>query len=108
MGAPFLLTVLLVWASSCQAKGGSEINYDHTQLCQERVLIVMHGRLRDRMFEQTLRETTKILARLSSRLLVTSCSVRVKSDRGETFLFDDPEWICNREITEWTRYLLWL
>ena len=75
---------------------------------QERVLIVMHGRLRDRMFEQTLRETTKILARLSSRLLVTSCSVRVKSDRGETFLFDDPEWIFNREITEWTRYLLWL
>lgn len=81
----------------------------HTFDTQEKVLIVMHGRLRDRIFEQTLHETAKkMLVRLSSRLLVTSCSVRVKSDKGETFLFDNPEWICNREITEWTRYLLWL
>lgn len=35
---------------------------------QDRILITIHGNLRDRMFKQTLREATKMLARLSSRL----------------------------------------
>ena len=35
---------------------------------QERILITIYGNLRDRMFKRTLRETTKMLARLSSRL----------------------------------------
>lgn len=73
---------------------------------QEKILITVHGSLRDRTFKATLRETTKMLARLSSRLWVTNCFVRVKSGAGETFIFDDPEWIRNRGLTNWTQKIL--
>lgn len=74
---------------------------------QDRILITIHGNLRDRMFKQTLRETTKMLSRLSSRLWVLNCLVRVKSDMDETFIFDNPEWVRCREITDWASSLLW-
>jgi len=74
---------------------------------QDRILITIHGNLRDRMFKQTLCETTKMLARLSSRLWVLNCLVRVKSDMGKTFIFDNPEWVRHREITDWAPRLLW-
>ena len=74
---------------------------------QDRILITIHGNLRDRMFKQTLREATKMLARLSARLWVLNCLVRVKSDMGETFIFDNPEWVRYRERTDWAPSLLW-
>ncbi len=74
---------------------------------QPRILIAVHGALRDRMFVQTLRETTKMLARLSSRLWVRDCLIRVTSGMGQSFIFDSPEWILDREITDWTSKLLW-
>ena len=74
---------------------------------QEKVLITIHGNLRDRTFKETLREATRMLARLSSRLWVRECLVRVRSDMGETFVFDNPKWLCEREITDWARSLLW-
>lgn len=74
---------------------------------QERVLITVKGNLRDRLFKQTLKETTKMLARLSSRLWVLNCLVRVRSDMDETFIFNNPKWVYKREITDWARNLLW-
>ena len=74
---------------------------------QDRVLITIHGNLRDRLFKQTLHETTKMLARLSSRLWIRECLVWVKSDMGETFIFDNPEWVRRREVTDWASSLLW-
>lgn len=74
---------------------------------QDRILITIQGNLRDRLFKQTLMETTKMLARLSSRLYVNDCLVRVQSDMGETFIFDSPKWIRHRETTDWCRNLLW-
>lgn len=79
----------------------------HMFTTQDRILITVHGNLRDRLFKQTLRETTRMLARLSSRLWVLACLVRVRSDMGETFIFDNPKWLHEREITDWTRSLLW-
>ncbi len=73
---------------------------------QEKILITVHGNLRDRTFKATLRETTKMLARLSSRLWVRECLVRVRSDMGETFIFDNPEWVRNRDLTNWTQKIL--
>ncbi len=73
---------------------------------QSRILIAVHGALRDRMFRQTLHETTKMLARLSSRLWIRDCLVRVKSDTNQSFVFDNSEWIRDREITDWASKLL--
>lgn len=74
---------------------------------QERVLITVQGNLRDRLFKQTLKETTKMLARLSSRLYVCDCLIRVQSDMGEKFIFDNPKWVLHREVTDWARNSLW-
>lgn len=77
----------------------------HLFVTQERILITIYGNLRDRMFKRTLRETTKMLARLSSRLWIRNCFVRVKSDMGDTFIFDNPSWIHDRDLTDWTQKL---
>lgn len=73
---------------------------------QTQRLVVVHGELRDRLFEQTLRETTNWLARLSSRLCVTYCLVSVRDDQHRQFIFNDPEWIIKREVNNWTLELL--
>lgn len=73
---------------------------------QSCVLITIDGYLRDREFDQTLRETVKALARLSSRLWVKRCVVSV-SDWVRRFVFDDPHWVIAREQTSWARDLLW-
>lgn len=74
---------------------------------QPKVLITIQGSLRDRLFGQTLKETTKMLARLSAKLYVSDCLVKVQSDMNEKFIFDNPRWIQHREVTDWCRNLLW-
>lgn len=61
----------------------------------------MSGALRDADFEHALRDTTRMLARLSSRLWVANCLVSVSSD-GKQFIFNKPEWILDREAIGWT------
>ena len=73
---------------------------------QSRCLIVLHGGLRDRMFEQTLYETTKALSRLSSRLLVQECLITVNGF-DKDFLFNNPEWLQDNYDSTWTSDLLW-
>ena len=73
---------------------------------QTNTLITMYGALRDRTFEETLRETTKTLARLSSRLLVDECVVSVRSYR-DSFVFNNPEWMKNAYMSDWCEKFLW-
>lgn len=73
---------------------------------QSIVLITVEGSLRNREFHCTLQETTKMLARLSSRLRVRSCLVAVR-DGLNSFVFDNPEWVLWREQSDWTKDLLW-
>lgn len=68
---------------------------------QSEVLITLCGNLRDRTFEQTLRETTKALARLASRLDVETCLVSVESDYDQRFLFNNPEWLRWMPRSDW-------
>lgn len=73
---------------------------------QSRCLIVLHGELRDRMFGQTLCETTKALSRLSSRLWVQECLITVNG-YDKDFLFNNPEWLHDNYNPKWTSDLLW-
>lgn len=74
--------------------------------CQTKILITIVGKLRDIWFDHALKDTTKMLSRLSSRLKVNKCLVSVTS-YNKSFIFDDPEWIMNREVGDWTEDLLW-
>ncbi len=67
---------------------------------QPNVLITLNGALRDASYECAIRDTTKMLARLSSRLWVKSCLISVSSDERK-FVFCDPKWVLNRELSEW-------
>lgn len=67
---------------------------------QTRILITINGSLRDADFEHALKDTTRMLARLSSRLSVMSCLVSVLSE-GRQFIFNNPDWILNRKDTGW-------
>lgn len=65
------------------------------------VTINVFGALRDRCFEQTLYETSKMLSRLSSRLIVEHCIVSVRDDYGKRFIFFDPPFVLDGDPTDW-------
>ena len=67
---------------------------------QSGMLLVLHGSLRDRWFDQTLHETTKCLTRLASRLHVRDCLVRV-SGFDRQYIFDTPDWIYSMPNSGW-------
>ena len=52
-------------------------------------IIILSGDLRDRTFEQTKRELTKWLVRLSKRLWVRKILVRLDGECGESLVFHD-------------------
>lgn len=98
--------------SSSEDEFGVESNLMQGENCwgtfevQSRILITLEGQLRDVEFEEALRNTTKMLARLSSRLWVKSCLVSVES-RGRRFVFVDPEWVADRDLSGWTDRIRW-
>jgi len=67
---------------------------------EEQILITVDEVIPNACFAQLLRDTTKILSRLSARLRVINCLISVSSD-GKQFLFCNPEWILNRELGNW-------
>lgn len=73
---------------------------------QTDVLITLDGGLRDRTFEETLRETTRTLSRLSTRLGVKECLVSV-TDGDKSYVFHDPDWLISMKTSDWARQLLW-
>jgi len=72
---------------------------------QTKILITVEGSLRDASFQNTLRETTRMLSRLSSRLWVKSCLISVSSDKKQ-FIFHDPDWIIKQELTDWVDHFI--
>lgn len=67
----------------------------------ERMNVVLEGYLRDRTFEETLKETSKWLTRLASRLWIVDCLVQVKDDYGKSFIFDSPEYLTDADLKRW-------
>lgn len=70
-------------------------------------LIALDGALRDRVFPQTARETVKTLCRLASRLYVQECLVKVRGDTGEEMILNNPRWLLDADVSDWTDKLLW-
>ena len=71
-----------------------------------KVIITIEGYLGYFSFENAVKEVTKVLSRLSSRLWVTDCLVIVTGstpscDFSNQFIFNNPEWILNREDSGW-------
>lgn len=67
-------------------------NYNRLFNYKSNVLIVLNGQLRDRSFDKTLKETSKVLSRLSVRLYIVECLVSVCS-YGKNFVFNNPDYL---------------
>lgn len=78
--------------------------------CQDKYFVVLEGSLRDRTFEQTVRETCRWLCRLSSRLFVSYCNVDVFSTEGYSYSFNQVGWLQDNFVSgkdNWTYGLTW-
>lgn len=77
---------------------------------QTRILITVNGALRDADFGHALKDTIKMLARLSSRLWVANCLISVSSEDNQ-LVIHNPSWVLNREMSDWTdrlrRMIIW-
>lgn len=86
-------------------------SYFRTIEHQTKMLLTINGDLRDRYIEDTIKETTKMLTRLSTRLWCQSCLISIngydKNDNDKEFIFDHPDWIIRQEQNDWVNSLLW-
>lgn len=87
---------------------------DELHPIQDNYMIILEGSLRDRMFEETLRELNSFLNRLAKRVMVDDILVKLKgSDRSIVIsnpkpyreMEEGPSWF-NGEIA-WAEYLMW-
>lgn len=89
---------------------------------QSHYLIVLEASLRDRWYEDTLREFNKWLVRLAKRIGVDDILVRVSgyskkdySHRETIFkdaesydkMFEKPSWVNDSDEPNWCEYLMW-
>ena len=69
------------------------------------VLIAVQGNLRDRMLEQTVRETVRTLKCIGSRLWLDACLIGVtgwdEAGTKRTCFIHDPEWLMNFAKEDW-------
>lgn len=68
---------------------------------QSRILITVNGALQDSDFGHALKDTIKMLSRLSSRLWVMNCLISVSSKDGNQLVIHNPSWVLNRERSDW-------
>ncbi|MCM1221203.1 MAG: hypothetical protein NC548_42665 [Lachnospiraceae bacterium] len=68
---------------------------------QTEIIIVLDGNLRDRDLQTTIRETTKMLNRLSSKLDIESCLVNITDSFGNDFIFNNPGWVLMNATSRW-------
>lgn len=80
-------------------------SYFHSFETQTRILIVISGNLRDRKFHETIRETTKFLNRLGSRLSIDHCLVSVGTYE-KSYVFNDPKYLHDIDLSDWAFDLL--
>ena len=104
-------------SSGCNEFG--ELNYDSSHRfkpvkTQDNYIIILEARLRDCMFEETLRELNKWLNRLAKRVMVRDIVVKLRGWNKELVIsnpkpYEDmqegPSWY-NGEIA-WAEYLIW-
>lgn len=78
---------------------------------QDRYYLVLEGRLRDRVYEQTLRELTKFLNRLAKRVQVTDILVKLKDAsfvNRRTIISNPAPYIdMFEDDSPWCEYLFW-
>lgn len=91
---------------------------------QSKYMIVIEGSLRDRLFEETLRELNKWLNRLSKRLSVDDIAVKLTGRSNTNYehksivisdsapyenMYEMPSWSSRNEDGEpaWWEYLIW-
>lgn len=84
--------------------------------CAESYLLTMSCSLRDREFDETVREFEKWLSRLAKRVWVEEILVSVKGG-NKSFLFDnsdpyydmfeDPSWCNSTGEPNWCEYMMW-
>lgn len=72
------------------------------------VTITINGLINYLPFAEGIKEITKILSRLSSRLLVLECIVCIegenpRNEQRKQFIFNNPEWITDRDDSNWVR-----
>lgn len=68
---------------------------------QSKVAITIDGDLRNKRFDETLKEVVKMLSKLGERTMVYECLVRVQDDYGRKVIIDNPDWVINAEPTFW-------
>lgn len=66
-------------------------NIDKKTNSYEAYAVVLMGRLRDRLFDDTKKELSKWLCRLSKRVVVSNILVRLRDDVGRELIFKDAE-----------------
>jgi hypothetical protein len=85
---------------------------------QSEYILVVEGKLRDRVFEETLKEFNNWLCRLSKRLMVENVLVKIEGYNKEIILenknkayynmFEYPSWSWyEKDSKNWCEYLLW-
>ena len=94
----YYVNVLNGYNVSCNVDdNGNESNlamYDDYDMFrhQTRAMITIQGDLRDTEFHEVLKEVTKFLSRLSKRLGVDDCAVKV-TQYDKTYVFSDSSWL---------------
>lgn len=75
----------------------------------DRYIVSIHGDLRDTTFSETYKSIMKWLHRLSKRVLVTSCMIRVTDFENQKIFNDNGEYLSSLYEYEdnWCDYLLW-
>lgn len=77
---------------------------------QTKVLITLSGNLRNRMFSETYRETLKFMCRLSKRLVIDDCLIRIGGEDRGCILTNKNNCfgkMYSYDGENWTDYLRW-
>lgn len=64
--------------------------------CQDEYIIVIEGNFRDRMMKQTYREFIKWICRLSKRVMVHQCLIRIDADYETSILINEKDEYSNK------------
>lgn len=104
---------------SCSHNEFGEWNKGDWSDYQNNYIIVIEGHFRDREFDETYRAFVKWLTRLTKRIWVNSCLVRISGntenweekstviDLNDLYdLFEDYSW-CGEGTVNWCEYLIW-
>ena len=83
---------------------------------QTRYYVFIEGNLRDRMFNETCKETMKFLCRFSKRVVVDDILIKIKGYNEELIIndykpfsemYEEPSWCNNTGEPAWWEHLLW-